>query len=200
MSQFSHRTTLSLAFAFVDAILVMLSVFLSTLILTRHTGTVLLDSDQPTLKVMFLIVVVQFAFYYFDLHELRHFRERIWVAVQLVKALIVASIIMAVGYYIFPDAALDRRVFGVIMLLIFYTAFFWRFLFPWITDKALFKERILIIGSGDLALNIQKQIIENGQDAYEIVGFVDEKRERVGQRAGTGHYRGLQADLFHLQQ
>lgn len=200
MSRFSHRTTLSLVFVFVDSILVLLSVFLSTWILTRHTGTILLSRDQPTLKVMVLIVVVQLAFYYLDLHDLRNFRERIWVAVQLVKALLAASIVLVVGYFAFPDAALDRRVFGISMLLIFYMAFFWRFLFPWITDKALFKERILIVGAGEFALNIHKQIITYGQDAYEIVGFVDEKGERVGQRAGTGHHRGLQADLFHLQQ
>jgi FlaA1/EpsC-like NDP-sugar epimerase len=200
MSQFSHRSTLSLAFAFVDCILAVLSVFLSIWILTRHTGMVLLDNDQPTLKIMFLVVVVQLAFYYLDLHELRHFRERIWMAVQLVKALTATSIVLVMAYFIFPDAALDRRVFGISMLLIFYLAFLWRFLFPWITDKALFKERILIIGSGDFALNMQKQIMEHGQEAYEIVGFVDEKRERLGQRAGTDHNRGLQADLFHLQQ
>ena len=200
MSQFSHRSTLGLAFAFVDCILVVLSVFLSTWILTRHTGMVFLDSDEPTLKVMFLVAVVQLAFYYLDLHELRHFRERIWMAVQLVKALLVSAVVLSVAYFIFPDAALDRRVFGISMLLIFYMAFLWRFLFPWITDKALFKERILIIGSGSSALNIQKQIINHGYDAYEIVGFVDERGERVGQRAGTGRDRGLQADLFHLQQ
>jgi FlaA1/EpsC-like NDP-sugar epimerase len=200
MSQFSHRSTLSLAFAFVDCILVLVSVFFSTWILTRHTGTVLLNSDQPTLKVMLLVVVVQLSFYYLDLHELRNFRERIWMAVQLVKALLVSSVVLAVAYFIFPDASLDRRVFGISMLMVFYAAFFWRFLFPWITDKALFKERILIIGSGDFALNIQKDIMEHGQEAYEIVGFVDEKRERLGQRAGTDHNRGLQADLFHLQQ
>ncbi|HRR39797.1 MAG TPA: hypothetical protein P5244_01050 [Syntrophales bacterium] len=200
MSRFSHRTTLGLAFAFVDSIFVMLSVFLSTWILTRQTGTVLLDSDQPTLKIMFLIVIVQVAFYYLDLHELRNFRERIWVAVQIVKALLVASVILVVGYFIFPDAALDRRVFGVSMLMVFYTALFWRIFFHWITDKALFKERVLIVGSGSSALNIQKQIMDHGQDAYEIVGFVDEKGERIGQRAGAGRDRGLQADLFHLQQ
>ena len=200
MSQFSHRSTLGLAFAFVDCILMVLSVFLSTWILTRHTGMVFLDSVHPTLKVMFLVVVVQLAFYYLDLHELRHFRERIWMAVHLVKALLVSAVVLSVAYFIFPDAALDRRVFGISMLLIFYMAFLWRFLFPWITDKALFKERILIIGSGSSALNIQKQIINHGYDAYEIVGFVDERGERVGQGAGTGRDRGLQADLFHLQQ
>ncbi len=200
MSRFSHRTTLSLVFVFVDSIFVLLSVFLSIWILNRHTGAVLLDRDHPTLKVMALIVAVQLAFYYLDLHDVRNFRERIWMAVQIVKALLAASIVLVVGYFAFPDAALDRRVFGISMLLTFYAAFFWRFLFPWITDKALFKERILIVGSGDFALNIQKQIITHGQDAYEIVGFVDEKGERVGQRAGTGHHRGLQADLFHLQQ
>ncbi len=200
MSQFSHRTTLGLAFAFVDSILVVLSVFLSTWIMTRHTGMIFLDSEQPTLKVMFLVVVVQVAFYYLDLHELRHFPGRIWLAVQLVKALLVSAVILSVAYFILPSTALDRRVFGVSMLLIFYAAFLWRFLFPWITDKALFKERILIVGSGSSALNIQKQIMDNGQDAYEIVGFVDERGERVGQRAGAGRDRGLQADLFHLQQ
>jgi len=50
-----------------------------------------------------------------------------------------------------------------------------------VTKKVVFKERILIIGTGELAKSIQKEILENGQDSFEIVGFVDERRERVGE-------------------
>jgi FlaA1/EpsC-like NDP-sugar epimerase len=83
--------------------------------------------------------------------------------------------------------------------LIFWVTFTWRLLYPWIANNAAFKERVLIVGTGDLAMMIYKDIEENGLDAYEVVGFVDENRKRVGERISPDDHRGVQANLFHLQ-
>ncbi len=85
------------------------------------------------------------------------------------------------------------------IMTIFALTFIWRVFYPWVIDRNLFKERVLIIGTGETAYRISKEIGENGQDAFEIVGFVDEDSERIGEKIGSENYRGFQPDLFHLQ-
>ena len=89
--------------------------------------------------------------------------------------------------------------FTISLLLIFLFVLLWRLLYPWIVNKSIFKERVLIIGTGNLAQKVQKVILENGQDAFEIVGFVGEKGENVGENVESNDHWRLQPDLFHLQ-
>jgi hypothetical protein len=44
-------------------------------------------------KVMLVIVVIQTAFYYFDLYELRHFGNRAKMTIHLLEAMAVSSLI-----------------------------------------------------------------------------------------------------------
>jgi FlaA1/EpsC-like NDP-sugar epimerase len=44
--------------------------------------------------------------------------------------------------------------------------------------NGLFKERILIVGTGTWAQKIAEEIRKNSSNSFEIVGFVDEKREK----------------------
>jgi hypothetical protein len=56
----------------------------------------------------------------------------------------------------------------------------------------------LIIGTGDLAQKIQKEILQNGQETFEIVGFIGERSESVGKNSVPDDYRELRPDLFNL--
>ena len=71
----------------------------------------------------------------------------------------------------------------VSLALIFGFTFLWRLLYPWVANNALFKERVLIVGTGDLARQIYKEMGEHGLDAYEIVGFLDENGKRIGEKS-----------------
>jgi FlaA1/EpsC-like NDP-sugar epimerase len=55
-------------------------------------------------------------------------------------------------------------------------------LYGLISKARTFKERILIIGTGEMAKKIKEELLENGHDGFEIVGFVDESRDKIGQR------------------
>jgi predicted dehydrogenase len=37
------------------------------------------------------------------------------------------------------------------------------------------------VGTGNWAQKIAREILENRRDSFEIVGFVDEKHEKVGE-------------------
>lgn len=131
-------------------------------------------------KIMVIAVVIQIVFYYFDLYELRSFRRRIKMVILLLGAMVVSSLLLAVICYSIPFLAVGRGVLAISLLIIFPMLFLWRLLYAWVAKNKIFKERILIIGTGELANKIIKEISENGQDSFEIVGFVSERREKVG--------------------
>ncbi len=153
----------------------------------------------PVAKVMLVVIVTEITLYYFGLMELKLLRQRIRMTAQLVKALGVYALALVVIYFMLPHLAMSHRTLFVCLALIFWLTFFWRLLFQWIANNALFKERVLIVGTGELAKQIYKEIGENGLDAYEVVGFVDESGKRVGEKISPDDHRGFQANLFHLQ-
>lgn len=153
----------------------------------------------PVAKIMLIVVVVETTAYYLDLMDLKLLRQRIRMSMQLLKALGVYTFILVFIYYMFPIISIGHRALFINLGLIFWVMFLWRILYPWIASNALFKERVLVVGTGDLARKIYKDIIDNGLDAYEVVGFVDENGKRVGEKISPDDHRGLQANLFHLQ-
>ena len=199
MISFNHRARMSYLFAFVDATLVLSAVLIAGFI-APGTWSAFHESDlDPVVKIMLIVVVVELTLYYLDLMDLKVFRQRIRTGVQLLKALGVYAVILAFIYYIFPIASIGHRTLFIGLGLIFWVTFTWRLLFPWIANNSAFKERVLIVGTGDLARKIYRDIEENGLDAYEVVGFVDENGKRVGEKISPDDHRGFQANLFHLQ-
>jgi FlaA1/EpsC-like NDP-sugar epimerase len=199
MISFNHRSTMSYVFAFFDGLLVLAAVLLTGIIHPEGSDALFLAELHPVAKIMLVVVVVEMTLYYLDLLDLKFLRQRIRAAIQLLKALGVYSVILVVLYYMFPVLAIGHRALFISLGLIFWVTFSWRLLYPWVTAKALFKERILIVGTGDLARQIYKEMGEHGLDAYEIVGFVDENGKRIGEKIRPDDHRGLQANLFHLQ-
>lgn len=199
MIAFNHRSAMSYVFAFVDGALVLAAVLLSGLIHPSVMNSLFRTELNPVAKIMLIVVVVEMTYYYMDLLDLKYIKGRIQMSLQLCKALGVSAVILVVIYFMVPDVAVGHRALFVGLGLIFLLTIAWRLLYPWIASNALFRERVLIVGTGDLAMKIYREIGENGLDAYEIVGFVDENGKRTGEKIRPDDRRGLQANLFHLQ-
>jgi FlaA1/EpsC-like NDP-sugar epimerase len=137
----------------------------------------ILSLEYLAIKITLIVFVTQIAFYYFDLHELKIVRERKKMGILLLESLGASTIFLAFIYYLIPFLAVGRGIFAISLLLIFLFALAWRLLYVWVLKARTFKERILIIGTGEMATKIKKEITENGYDGFEIVGFIDESRE-----------------------
>jgi len=199
MISFNHRSTMNYIFAFVDSVLVLAAVLLAATIYPMGRYDLFLASPYPVGKIMLVVAVVEMTQFYLDLIDLKFIRGRIQMSLQLCKALGVYALILVVIYFMFPAIAMSHKTLFTSLGLIFLVTYFWRLLYPWIASNALFKERVLIVGTGDLARKIYKEMEQHGQGAYEIVGFVDENGKRIGEKIRPDDHRGLQANLFHLQ-
>jgi FlaA1/EpsC-like NDP-sugar epimerase len=139
-----------------------------------------LEGKYINLKIMLPVLVIQIAFYYFDLYDLKNLRERKTMIVLLLGSIGVSSIFLALVYYLIPALVIGRGIFAISLSLIFLFTFLWRLLYVRLSKIKAFKERVLIIGTGELAKKIKREIIENGYDGFEIVGFIDENRDKIG--------------------
>jgi FlaA1/EpsC-like NDP-sugar epimerase len=102
--------------------------------------------------------------------------------ILMLEAIVFSSVVLGVIYYFAPFLELGRRVFALALVFTFVFTFLWRLTFiAWSKTNAL-KERVLIVGTGALAMKIKKEISEKGYDGFEIVGFVDENRENIGKK------------------
>jgi len=199
MNGYSNKSYLNMFFAFADGLLILSGILLGNLIRFGGSGTAIFYIENLAIKIVVIVSVIQIAFYYFDLYEFKNLRDKIKMGIYLTEALGISSIFLAVIYYAIPSLSIWRGIFLLSLTFIFILTFGLRIIYPWVLSNKFFKERVLIIGAGELASKIRKEIGENGQGAFEIVGFVDEDRERIGERIGSDDYRGLQPDLFHLQ-
>jgi FlaA1/EpsC-like NDP-sugar epimerase len=180
-----YRSSTSLLFAFIDSVLILLAVLMGIFLRFWRNAGDILTLEYLIMKIILIVFVIQMAFYYFDLHELKILRERKKMAILLLESLGASTILLAVIYYLVPFLAIGRGIFGISLSLIFLFAFAWRLLYVWMSMARTFKERILIVGTGELATKIKKEITENGYDGFEIVGFIDESsRDKVREDRG----------------
>lgn len=176
----AHHILNNFLLAFTDGLLICTCVLLGGVL--RFAGEIsqLAYVEALTSKILVILSVTQFTFYYFDLYERRVFRERISMTIALLKALAVSSALLAILYYPFPSLAMGRGALALGLGMVFFSALSWRLLYVWLLKTPGLKERILIIGTGEMARRMAKEIYENGQDSFEIVGFIHERADHAG--------------------
>ena len=174
----------SMFFALVDGFLILMGVLAGTSLRFWSLNWASFNVEYLNFKVIFIVLVVQLAFYCFDLYEFRCLRERKKMVILLLESLGASSIVLAVLYYLFPFLVLGRGIFAISIVFVLCFTVLWRLCFAHFSKAKLFKERVLIIGTGDLAKKIKEEITENGYDGFEIVGFIDESGEKIHRGIG----------------
>ncbi len=186
-------------FALVDGFLIIGGILIGNFIRFGGRGRETFHADFFVVNIIVIVAAIQTVYYYFDLYEFKSLKNRIKVIILILEALGISSIVLAVIYYFVPTLSIGRGIFILSFISISILTFAWRMFYPWLVSNRVFKERVLIIGTGEMAAKIKKEIQENGQGAFEVIGFVDENRERIGERIQPDDHRGFQPDLFHLQ-
>jgi FlaA1/EpsC-like NDP-sugar epimerase len=175
---------LNTLFALIDSLLVFGACLIANYTGFGGGGVNPLVTEYPVLKIMLIVCVIQLAFYYFDLYDANTCRGRKRMLILMLEAIVASSVGLGVIYYFVPFLGMSREVFTLTLALSLVFTFLWRLTFiAWSETKGM-KERVLIIGTGSLAMKIKKEISEKGYEGFDIVGFVDENRENIGENIG----------------
>lgn len=164
-----------------------------------ETADVLMN-QHGLAKVVMLTVVIQLAFYLFDLYDLPATRRYRQVMTNMVVALGVATVLLSILFYVVPTFQLGRGVFLVDVMLVLVVVPLWRLVVAWSAGHPQLgvRERVLILGSGDQAIELARATLERQSSGFHIVGFVDNKPELLGKSLINPTVIGLTKDIGSL--
>ena len=136
--------------------------------------------DWIVLKSMLITVVCQMALYYNDLYDLKVTNNYIELGIRLLQALGIATIFFGIAYYLIPQLMIGEGIFVIMIGLLILLIVSWRIGYTLVLEKGLFNQKLIIIGSGELATGIIKEIRDKRDSGYEIDTILDEEECREG--------------------
>src|SRR5437667_428592 len=150
---------------------------------------------QGFLKAALAMVVCLAAFYLFDLYDFIVMHDRRELVLRLVQALGLAWIAMAFAFYAFPKLMLGRGISLVALPLALALMVGWRVSIHWLLGHPDFGERILIVGSGNLAVEVAREMLDRPDAGYRIAGFVGTDAQLLGKSLINPRVIGLTSEL-----
>lgn len=135
------------------------------------------------------------AFYLFDLYDFIVMHDRRELVLRLVQALGLAWIALALSFYAFPLLELGRGIALIALPLALALMVGWRLSIHWFLGHPDFGERILIVGSGNLAVEVAREVLNRPDAGYRIVGFVGTDSELLGKSLINPKVIGITSDL-----
>jgi sugar transferase (PEP-CTERM system associated) len=141
----------------------------------------MLADVQGMLRVLLIVAVCQISLHYADLYDLRAVADIRDLLVRLLQALGAASVILAVVYFWLPDWMIGRGVFMIAALFVITLVVSWRVAFAWLTKRVAPRERLLLVGTGQAAIELARELHERRHElGVEIIGFIDPDPARIG--------------------
>jgi sugar transferase (PEP-CTERM system associated) len=150
------------------------------------------------LKTLLIVACVQLSLYYFDLYDLKAFRSNIELGIRLLQSLGVSSILLAFLYYLFPPLIIGRGIFFISLGFMGLVIVSWRIIYNHILKTRQLDQRIVIVGSGPLASNIAKEIVEKMDTGFKLIGFITDDPQRVGEKLVNPSIIGDPSRIFDI--
>jgi sugar transferase (PEP-CTERM system associated) len=102
---------------------------------------------------------------------------------------------LAISFYAYPALMLGRSVSLIALPMALTLMVGWRISIHWFLGHPSFGERILIVGSGNLAVEVARQVLNRPDAGYRIIGFVGTDSELLGKSLINPRVIGLTDDL-----
>jgi sugar transferase (PEP-CTERM system associated) len=138
------------------------------------------------------------AFYLFDLYDFVVMHDRRELVLRLIQALGLAWIGLALAFYAWPGLMLGRSISLIALPLALSLMVGWRVSIHWFLGHPGIGERILIVGSGKLAVEVASEVLSRPDAGYRIIGFVGTDSELLGKSLINPRVIGLTEQLGEI--
>ena len=146
-------------------------------------------------KIGLVTLVCQLCLYYNDFYDLTLVHSRRELIVRLLQAVGAASIVLAALYVLVPSLMIGDGIFVSALFVFVVGILGWRLLFNQLTGSLRMQERILVVGTGETARKVVRQILTQREFAYRVIGFIDDDPSRIGERIVNPGIVGTPADI-----
>ncbi|MEW6487633.1 MAG: TIGR03013 family XrtA/PEP-CTERM system glycosyltransferase [Thermodesulfobacteriota bacterium] len=144
-------------------------------------GALLRDGSE-WLRIGLVVAVTQLSFYYHDLYELPVLNSRRELFIRLFQALGIASILLALVYYLHPGLILGRGVFALFVAVVIGVVVLWRLGYTALLSSRGLSVNLLLVGAGDLARSIHRETLTRRALGFRVLGCLAANPEEARQK------------------
>jgi FlaA1/EpsC-like NDP-sugar epimerase len=175
---FSQYHTLRLPICLGIEFLLFSGVVMLAAVVRFSVGGWAVESYLPYLPHAVLTALVsQLSIYYVDLYDLRVVVSGRRLFIRLLQALIGATVVLMVIFYLLPQLFIGRGILLPSMIVAFFLIAGWRLLYQHLHALTHFQINILILGTGAEARKLAEELVDKQPLGYELRGFIGERYE-----------------------
>ena len=149
-------------------------------------------------KIALVTLLCQLCLYYNDFYDLTIVHTPRELVVRLFQATGAASILLAAVYLVAPGLMIGDGIFVSALTVFLVAILAWRLLFNRVTTMRGMEERVLIVGTGESARTVARQILAQRDFGYRVVGFIGDDAARIGERIVNPAIVGTPLDIPRL--
>lgn len=157
-------------FFMVEGLVVFCSVLIATVLLTR-SNSYLFDL-MLVLRVALVTLICQISLYYNDLYDFQVASSVSEISIRLLQSLGVTAIALAFIYYFFPLVIIGQGAFILSIVLLLVLIIGWRIFYIHVLNQGIYNEKVMILGSSDLAVDIFNEIQDKIDCGYTVAAVV----------------------------
>jgi sugar transferase (PEP-CTERM system associated) len=154
-----------------EALIVCGSFVVASLVLLGPSTMDVLATSHGLLKIGGLTLITILCAYYFDLYEPQQLSAPWEIYFRLLLVIGCLSLLLSLLLFMFPEMGIARYVLLLGLALVVTFLIMWRHAFEWISGKAMFQERVFVLGNGEIAANLTTAIRNRKEAGMEVVEF-----------------------------
>ena len=164
----------TIVFIIGEGLLIFMSLFLVNC-LSKGSSVPLIEILQCMQQALVVTITFQVCLYLFDLYDLRNNWSLVETAVRITQAFGVGCVILSAIYYFLPLMIISTRVFWSGYFIIYILVLAWRSIYRYILKYQLFLQSIVIVGTGNLATDIVKELEDRYDVPYRTLAFIGQE-------------------------
>jgi sugar transferase (PEP-CTERM system associated) len=145
--------------------------FLATWLLLGPDAYIALFYDYGLEKIGAITLLVVILSYYFDLYEPQIVSLPVEIYFRLLLVVAFTCFILGAAIFIWPKFPIGPEVYALSLGLMAPVLIFWRRLYEAVANLPMFRERVYVLGNGELARSIVEAVRKRRDLGMEIVGW-----------------------------
>jgi len=164
----NYNSVRKTAFVLGEGVLIFLAVALASVFLMSEPVEPAQVLKDVWLKTLLIVVVTQLCLYFNDLYEKYLSNSFVDLVTGIVQSVGIASVVLALIYFFWPSTIIGRWIFLGSTGFLFAFIMSWRFFYALVVQRRYFTERAMIIGDGELARDIIREIGKSRESGCDI--------------------------------
>ena len=142
------------------------------LILISSWKIFVIDPSEYVIRAISVTMSLQLSLYFLDLYDLRQPGSTAETFIRMLQSFGIGSILLGCLYFLFPSIMISTKVLWGCYLFICLTLLAWRSLYYLILEKKLFVRDVILVGTGETAGEIIREIRNNQETGFNIKALI----------------------------